>query len=89
MAIRDAVERVLQRDRAEPMTVPGLSGREQEVLALLADGASNRQIAERLVISQRTAEGHVGRILAKLELRSRSEVASWCQRHASSGERIR
>lgn len=89
MAIRDAVERVLQMDRAEPMTVPGLSGREREVLALLADGASNRQIAERLVISQRTAEGHVGRILAKLELRSRSEVASWCQRHANSGERTR
>lgn len=54
-----------------------LSDREQEVFAELVDGRSNREIARKLVISQRTAEGHVHRILNKLGLRSRAEVASW------------
>ena len=54
-----------------------LTSREREVAALVAAGLSNKEIAEKLVISERTAEGHVERILGKLEFRSRSQIASW------------
>jgi non-specific serine/threonine protein kinase len=55
----------------------GLTRRELEVAALIASGMTNRQIAERLVISRRTAEGHAERILAKLGFAARSQVAAW------------
>ncbi|MEW2529727.1 LuxR C-terminal-related transcriptional regulator [Streptomyces sp. NPDC047071] len=51
-----------------------LTPREREVAALVARGLSNREIAERLVISKRTADTHVERILAKLDLTSRADV---------------
>ena len=54
-----------------------LSRREQEVLSLLARGASNRGIADALVIAERTAEMHVSNILAKLGLSGRAQVAAW------------
>jgi DNA-binding CsgD family transcriptional regulator len=54
-----------------------LTAREREVAALVATGLSNKEIAEKLVISERTAEGHVEHILGKLEFRSRSQIASW------------
>ena len=54
-----------------------LTPREREVAGLVAAGLSNRQIAERLVISERTAEAHVEHIRAKLECRSRAQVAAW------------
>lgn len=54
-----------------------LTAREREVAALVAMGLSNKEIAEKLVISERTAEGHVERILGKLGFRSRSQIASW------------
>ena len=57
-----------------------LTKREEEVLALLADGCSNEQIAQRLVISRRTAEHHVASILSKLGLRSRAEAAAYVAR---------
>jgi DNA-binding NarL/FixJ family response regulator len=46
------------------------------VLALLGLGLSNREIAERLVITPKTAEHHVGRVLAKLGVRSRAQAAA-------------
>jgi DNA-binding CsgD family transcriptional regulator len=57
--------------------VAGLSGREREVLALLQEGVSNAEIGQRLFISAKTAEHHVGRVLAKLEVRSRAEAAAF------------
>ena len=54
-----------------------LTGREREVAALIASGLSNRQIAERLVITGRTAGNHVQNILAKLGFRGRAQVAAW------------
>ncbi|HEX2273210.1 MAG TPA: AAA family ATPase [Acidimicrobiales bacterium] len=54
-----------------------LSPREVEVAKLVAEGLSNRQIAERLVISERTAQNHVQHILTKLGFSSRSQIAAW------------
>lgn len=61
---------------ATPEEVP-LTRRELQVAALIAQGRTNRQIAESLVIAQRTAEGHVERILVKLGFANRSQVAAW------------
>jgi predicted ATPase/DNA-binding CsgD family transcriptional regulator len=55
----------------------GLTPREWEIAQLLGEGLSNKEIAARLVISQRTAETHVERILTKLGFTSRLQVASW------------
>ena len=57
-----------------------LTPREREVLALIAEGASNRQIAEALVVTERTARTHVSAILAKLRLVSRTQAALWAVR---------
>jgi non-specific serine/threonine protein kinase len=55
----------------------GLSPREVEVAYLIAEGMTNRQIAERLVISKWTADNHVASILRKLDLTTRAQVAGW------------
>jgi DNA-binding CsgD family transcriptional regulator len=55
----------------------GLTRREREIAGLLAEGLSNKEIATRLVISQRTVETHVDHVLGKLGLSSRSQVVSW------------
>jgi predicted ATPase/DNA-binding CsgD family transcriptional regulator len=60
-----------------------LTKRELEVAELIENGLSNREIAERLFISKRTADGHVERILAKLGFSSRAQVAAWMARRAS------
>lgn len=54
-----------------------LTPREREVLALVAEGSSNRQIAHRLFVSERTARTHVSAILTKLGLVSRTQAALW------------
>jgi DNA-binding NarL/FixJ family response regulator len=56
---------------------PVLSPREEEVAALVAEGLTNRQIAQRLVISERTAQNHVQHILTKLGFATRGQVAAW------------
>jgi DNA-binding NarL/FixJ family response regulator len=58
----------------------GLTAREWQVVELLSDGLSNRHIAERLVISERTADRHVSNILGKLGLGTRAQVAAWAAR---------
>ncbi|WP_046732345.1 ATP-binding protein [Streptomyces humi] len=61
-----------------PGTAPvRLTRRETEVAELVAEGLGNQQIADRLVIARRTAEGHVERILGKLGFRNRSQIAAW------------
>ena len=62
---------------AAPGPVAALSPRELQVARLVAGGRSNKEIAAELVISQRTAEGHVDRILTKLGFTSRAQVAAW------------
>jgi predicted ATPase/DNA-binding CsgD family transcriptional regulator len=66
-----------------------LTPREQQVAELVAAGQSNREIAATLVVSQRTAEGHVENILTKLDLSSRAQIAVWAtrRRRARTGGR--
>jgi DNA-binding NarL/FixJ family response regulator len=52
-----------------------LTAREREILTLVAQGHSNRDIADRLVISERTARTHVSNVLTKLQLSSRTQAA--------------
>jgi DNA-binding NarL/FixJ family response regulator len=59
----------------------GLTAREREVAAAVSRGKSNREIAADLVVSERTVEYHVGNILGKLGLSSRSQVALWALEH--------
>ena len=54
---------------------------------LVAQGLTNRQIAEALVITERTAETHLERIYSKLELHSRAQLATWATEHQLSGTR--
>lgn len=65
----------------------GLSAREDEVAALVSEGLTNRQIAKRLLISERTAQSHVQHILTKLGFSSRSQIASWRSRSWRSVEK--
>jgi DNA-binding CsgD family transcriptional regulator len=58
-------------------TFDGLSEREREVAILITHGRSSREIAETLVISQRTVETHVGNIYAKLGFSTRAQIAAW------------
>jgi DNA-binding NarL/FixJ family response regulator len=55
----------------------GLTRRELEVALLVAEGKSNREIADAFVIAERTVEGHVSNILSKLGFRSRTLVSIW------------
>ncbi|MEV0470967.1 helix-turn-helix transcriptional regulator [Streptomyces prunicolor] len=64
---------------ARPVLDSPLTRREAEVAELIAEGLTNQQIADRLVVALRTAEGHVERILSKLGFTSRSQVAVWAE----------
>jgi non-specific serine/threonine protein kinase len=62
------------RQEVSPM---GLTRRELEIAAMVAQGMSNRDMANRLVIAQRTVEGHVENIRSKLGFHSRTQIAAW------------
>jgi DNA-binding NarL/FixJ family response regulator len=71
-----AVARQLTRRMAAPHAgLSSLTAREREILTLVAQGHSNREIADRLVISERTARTHVSNVLTKLQLSSRTQAA--------------
>jgi len=61
-----------------------LTRRELEIAGLVAEGLSNRTIAAKLVLSSRTVDGHMERILAKLGFTSRAQVASWVANRAAA-----
>lgn len=58
-----------------------LTEREREVLSLIAEGRSNREIARALVLSEKTVKTHVSNILMKLDLSDRTQAALWAVRH--------
>jgi len=64
-------------ERASAERSDQLTSREQEIAALVAEALSNREIAERLVISKRTVDAHVEHIYTKLGISSRMELANW------------
>ncbi len=68
-------------DRLGTARTAPLTAREREIAQLIADGRSNRQIADRLVLSERTVESHVRNTLTKLDLSNRTELATWLLRH--------
>jgi DNA-binding NarL/FixJ family response regulator len=77
-----AVARILADSlRAPRPAADTLTVREHDVLAQIASGATNRQIAGRLGVSERTARTHVSSILAKLGLTSRTQAALWALQH--------
>jgi DNA-binding NarL/FixJ family response regulator len=79
-----AVARLLaqrMRSRKETEPVEPLTPREKEVLAQLGKGASNKEIAYELSITERTARTHVSNILGKLGLASRTQAALWAVEH--------
>jgi NarL family two-component system response regulator LiaR len=65
-----------------PDNQPDMTGREKEILALMVEGLSNNEIAERLIVSQSTVKFHVSNILSKLGVTGRTEaVAIAVKRH--------
>jgi DNA-binding CsgD family transcriptional regulator len=74
-ALGESVARRLGRRAAAQAEGAGLSRRELEVVRLVAVGRSNREIADRLVLSPRTVDMHVHNILRKLECKTRGEAA--------------
>lgn len=74
------VARALTRTLVTGHQSTTLTARERDILVLVAQGLNNQDIADRLVISERTARSHVSSILAKLGLASRTQAALWALR---------
>jgi DNA-binding CsgD family transcriptional regulator len=89
MSLEEAVEYALSKEADQPVATIAqdplayaeprdeLTPREREVVVLVARGLTNRQVSIELSISERTAGNHVAKILRKLGLRSRAQIASW------------
>ena len=84
MSLNPTIARKLLRDlrqpSAEPPAAEQLTERELEVLKMIAQGLSNREIADRLIITERTARTHVGNILHKLQVVNRTQAALYALR---------
>ena len=79
----EVADALLAREEAGPAQGRGgtLTDREREVLGLIADGRSNREIARALVLSEKTVKTHVSNILMKLDVADRTQAALWAVRH--------
>ncbi|MFC9835482.1 protein kinase [Rhodococcus sp. NPDC127530] len=77
-------ERAPDSPPAAAAALPKLTNREGQVADLVAEGLTNKEIAARLVISPRTAQGHVEHVLAKLGFTSRAQIAAWVVEQAGT-----
>ena len=77
LSVLNAMRRGLGLPPLDRGTLPTVTPRQFEVAALVARGWSNRQIADELVITERSAESHVERIRTRLGFRSRAQIAAW------------
>ncbi|MDX3714700.1 response regulator transcription factor [Streptomyces europaeiscabiei] len=64
-----------QHKEEEPDALPGLTGREREILTLIGEGLTNRQIGQRLYLAEKTVKNHISRLLAKLGVERRIQAA--------------
>ncbi|MDX3524914.1 response regulator transcription factor [Streptomyces sp. ID05-39B] len=64
-----------QEPQPEPDALPGLTEREREILALIGEGLTNRQIGQRLYLAEKTVKNHISRLLAKLGVERRIQAA--------------
>jgi len=79
--VADYLNRVQSDDQGERATLDGLTTREREVLLLVAEGLSNREISERLNVSLSTVQTHYAHIAEKLNLHNRTELVKYAIRH--------
>ncbi|MFD8432967.1 response regulator [Streptomyces coelicoflavus] len=63
------------KEEEEPDALPGLTDREREILALIGEGLTNRQIGQRLYLAEKTVKNHISRLLAKLGVERRIQAA--------------
>jgi pimeloyl-ACP methyl ester carboxylesterase/DNA-binding CsgD family transcriptional regulator len=84
---REALTRPIRRFLGLPVrhrgAAPTLTARQREVAALIAEGCTNREIAARLGIAEKSAEAHVERIRHRMDFRSRAQIAAW---YVASGD---
>ncbi|WP_432138381.1 MULTISPECIES: response regulator [unclassified Streptomyces] len=64
-----------QHQEEEPDVLPGLTAREREILALIGEGLTNRQIGQKLFLAEKTVKNHISRLLAKLGVERRIQAA--------------
>ena len=81
LGLDDAVALAFGAARPRPVLPSGISARELEVAALVAEGLTNKAIASRLHLSVRTVESHVRHVLAKVGLENRTRLATWAREH--------
>jgi two-component system response regulator DevR len=77
----------LRRGPAEDEVIARLSAQEHEVLALLAEGLTNRQIAARMYLAEKTIKNYVTAVLSKMGMGRRTEAAVYAARHLKDAER--
>jgi len=81
LGVRERTRRKLRRKRVTAEQISALSRRESEIAELVATGASNKEIAAKLVLSERTVEAHIANIFRKVNVNSRTQLTRWVVLH--------